>query len=149
MKTKMIILVLLVTVLVVLYIYTPATKIMKFEDFKLAIGAQPLVPALKTCLIYTLPTVQVLVLILLIISKYRKLGLYASLFLLLVFTGYIILIKLNYYGTVPCSCAGVLGYLDWTQHLYFNGVFILVNIAALFLHRHIHHKEFHPPSIPQ
>lgn len=141
MKTKVILQETLVAALVLLYVYTATVKLMKLEDFKLAIGAQPLVPALKTLLIYAIPSACIGVVLLMAIPKLRKAGLYASLVLLLIFTGYIILIKMNYYGRIPCSCAGVLDNVDWTSHLLFNMAFILANAGAILLHRRITHHE--------
>jgi putative oxidoreductase len=135
MKLKVILQEVLIAALVLLYIYTAAIRLMKLEDFKLAIGAQPLVPALKLFLIYAIPAACIGITLLLAIPWFRKIGLYASLLLLLVFTGYIILIKMNYYGRIPCSCAGVLENVEWNTHLFFNLVFILINTVAILLHR--------------
>lgn len=137
MKAKQITLEFLIACLVLLFIYTATAKLIKFEDFKLAMGAQPIIPGLKTLLVYTLPPVEILVVVLMATNKFRKIGLWASLGLLLVFTGYIILIKLNYYGRIPCSCGGVIKSLDWTEHLFFNLFFTTVNIGAILLHRNI------------
>lgn len=136
MKTKVILQETLVAALVLLFVYTASVKLMKLEDFKLAIGAQPLVPALKSFLIFAIPAACIGVALLMAIPKLRKMGLYTSLFLLLVFTGYIILIKMNYYGRIPCSCAGVLDNVDWTSHLLFNGLFIGINAGAILLHHY-------------
>jgi len=34
---------------------------------------------------------------------------------------------------MPCSCGGVIELLSWNQHVVFNGVFILIDLAAIIL----------------
>jgi hypothetical protein len=75
-------------------------------------------------------------------------GLWASLFLLTLFTGYIILIKLNYYGTIPCSCGGVLKDLTWTKHLFFNLFFMGISIVGILLERRgLQSRQFNTMSL--
>ncbi|WP_407637169.1 MauE/DoxX family redox-associated membrane protein [Daejeonella oryzae] len=59
------------------------------------------------------------------------LGLNFSLFLLIQFTIYIILIMLNVFGRIPCSCGGILEEMSWGQHLVFNLFFLLLTIIAI------------------
>lgn len=133
MKIKTILLELLIAALILLFVYSPASKLLKFEDYQLAMDAQPLIPWFRSLLVYALPISELLVVVMMAMPKLRKIGLLSSLALLVTFTIYIILIKVNYYGRIPCSCGGVIKDLSWTEHLYFNISFIIINIAALWL----------------
>jgi putative oxidoreductase len=122
----------LVGILVVVFVYTPATKLMKYEEYILAMKAQPIAPTLQRFLIYAVPLTEFIAVILLAIPKLRTKGLYVSLAMLVVFTGYISLVQLNYYGRIPCSCGGIVQELGWEQHLIFNVFLIAVTVTALW-----------------
>jgi len=127
----------LIAALVILFIYTPVSKLMKIERYISSMKAQPLYPAFRNFLIYALPAAEFITVIILAIPKYRKIGLYISLAMLIAFTGYISLIQLNYYGRIPCSCGGVISALEWKGHLFFNLYFISINVWAIWINRKI------------
>ncbi|MET3877762.1 MauE/DoxX family redox-associated membrane protein [Chitinophaga sp. OAE865] len=127
----------LIAALVILFIYTPVSKLMKVDRYISSMKAQPLYPSFRNFLIYALPAVEFITVIILAIPKYRKIGLYISLAMLITFTGYISLIQLNYYGRIPCSCGGVISALEWKGHLLFNLYFVAINIWALWINRRI------------
>jgi len=141
MKKKEILLQILIMILIFLFVYTPANKLMKFEEYKLAMKAQPFTDSFSTFLIYAVPFFELVAVILMAIPKTRKIGLYNGLVLLLLFTGYIVLVQLNYYGRIPCSCGGVISSFTWTEHLVFNLIFILFSIIAILLDRSISKEE--------
>jgi hypothetical protein len=63
-------------------------------------------------------------------------GLYASFFLMSLFTAYLmIMLNVSYY--VPCSCGGVLEKLSWNQHIVFNVFFIVISAAGAILQYNI------------
>jgi len=131
----------LIATLVILFIYTPVSKLMRVDDYISSMEAQPLHPTLSKILIYALPTVEFTAVILLAISRCRKMGLYLCFAMLLVFTGYISLIQFNYYGRIPCSCGGVITALDWKGHLFFNIYFIITSIAAIWINAKLDKKN--------
>jgi hypothetical protein len=141
MKTKKILLELFISILVILFAYTASIKLMKFEENVLAMKAQPLVPWLQSLLIYGVPISEIVAIILLAIPKYRRIGLYFTAGLLFIFTGYVVLVNLNYYGRIPCSCGGVIRSFTWQQHLAFNSFFIVIAIAAIWLEKQIANNQ--------
>lgn len=141
MKTKKILLELFTAILVILFIYTPTSKLMKFHEYQSSMRAQPLVPALQTLLIYAVPLSEIVAVILMVIPKTRKTGLYLTFSLLLIFTGYIALIQLNFYSRIPCSCGGIFKRLNWEQHLLLNIFLLLISMAAIWLHKNIARYE--------
>jgi hypothetical protein len=68
----------------------------------------------------------------LFIPKTRKIGLYASLILMLLFTGYIAYMK-AFVPDLPCSCGGVISKMNWSQHLVFNIFFTLLALLGILL----------------
>jgi hypothetical protein len=65
-------------------------------------------------------------------STTRKYGLVTSTILMAIFTIYISYMLL-FTSNLPCSCGGVLKQLNWSQHLVFNVIFLLLSIMALWL----------------
>lgn len=116
--------------LVFLFVYTPASKLMKFHEYALTMKAQPFAPWFSTFLIYAVPATEILAVILLVLPLTRKIGLYVSMVLMTLFTGYIGLIQLNYYGKIPCTCGGFISSLTWNEHLALNvAIMLLIGLA--------------------
>jgi hypothetical protein len=84
----------------------------------------------------TLPAGELAIALALVIKRVRLIGLYASYFLMLLFTGYI-WIMLHYSYDLPCSCGGILAALSWKDHLIFNSVFTALALIGVILQRSI------------
>jgi uncharacterized membrane protein YphA (DoxX/SURF4 family) len=115
---------------ITLFLYTGISKIMDYAVFKEQIGSSPILASIAPLIAYWLPVVEFLVVLLLIVPRWRLKGLYACLLLMMLFTGYIIAI-LSFSKDLPCSCGGVLAKLSWQQHLVFNVVFMILAFLAL------------------
>jgi hypothetical protein len=119
--------------LILLFIYTAVSKLIDFEQFKGQMYNQTLPHGVATLLIWTLPEIEILTGLLLLFEKTKPYGFYLSLILMILFTSYIILVLLNYFGRVPCSCGGVIKALGWKKHLILNLFFLLLSILAIFI----------------
>lgn len=108
------------------------------ESHIYAMRNQPFSRPVNDFLAYTLPVAEMITVILLVINTTRLLGLYFSLLLMVLFTGYVLAVLLGLFGRIPCSCGGVIELLGWKEHLVFNVFFLLISIAAIRLHKHIH-----------
>ncbi len=117
---------------VILFCYAAISKILDFEKFQDQISASPLLNGLSQFLPYTIIIVEVIIAVLLCYRKTRTIGLIGSLFLMLIFTVYIILM-LRTSKNLPCSCGGILEKMSWNQHLYFNIGCVVLTIIALGL----------------
>lgn len=117
---------------IVLFVYTALSKLMDYETFALQLAQSPLLSAFAGFMAMAVPSLEIVVAILLMIPKFRLLGLYASFFIMVMFTAYIFII-LNFSDFIPCSCGGVLEDLSWNQHLVFNALFIVMAIVAILL----------------
>lgn len=119
---------------VFLFVYAAVSKIVDFENFRIQLGQSPLLSAFASWVSILVPITELLICGLLIIPKFRFIGLLASYSLMVMFTAYIFIV-LNYTSFVPCSCGGVLEKLNWTEHLIFNGVFVLMALGAILICR--------------
>lgn len=109
---------------VLLFVYAAVSKLLDFENFQVQLGQSPLLSAFAGYVAWLVPAVEILISLLLVIPRFRKIGLLASYILMIMFTAYIYII-LNYSSFIPCSCGGVLEKMSWNEHLIFNVVFVL------------------------
>lgn len=117
---------------IILFLYTAISKLMQYSVFKEQIAISPLLAPVAPIVSALLPWIELAVVILLIVPRWRKKGLYASLALMNAFTAYIVAI-LTFSKDIPCSCGGIIDQLSWNQHIVFNSVFILLGLIAVIL----------------
>lgn len=121
-------------ILILLFTYTALSKLGNLTSFRSTIAASPLFNGLGSQLSLTIPLAELATALLIFIPRTIWFGLRLSFVLLLLFTSYLVYMLL-FVPELPCSCGGVLQALSWKQHLWFNGSFILLNAAAIFLHQ--------------
>ncbi|MGN6639525.1 MAG: MauE/DoxX family redox-associated membrane protein [Mucilaginibacter sp.] len=117
--------------LIVLWVYAAASKLLAFSEFQDQMSEQPLPPVLQHVLAYLLPAGELAAAGLLVFKRTTVTGLYGSAIMLTVFTAYIALGLLHVFARVPCSCGGILQHLGWGDHLVFNSIFLLINIIGI------------------
>lgn len=132
MNTRKIILEVIVVLLIILWVYTGMSKLFEFELFKFQLGKSPYIESMAGIVACALPVCELIVALMLVLKPLRLIGLYASFFMMLLFTGYIYAM-LNFSHYTPCSCGGVLNDLSWEAHLVFNIVFTVLALAAILL----------------
>lgn len=118
-------------VLILLYSYTAMSKLIGYEVFKANLSRSPLMGHGAGTIAWLLPAAELIVVLLLFFEATRRAGLYASLFLLVLFTSYLLYMIL-FVDDLPCSCGGVLSKMSWQQHIWFNLFFIVINVLGLF-----------------
>lgn len=116
-------------ILIGLFAYTGAGKLVNFETFYYRISDIPLLGTSRGLAI-VIPTVEILVAVLLLLKSTQLWGFYASATLLTVFTIYMALMLL-FATKLPCSCAGVLEHMTWKQHIAFNIFFLLLTLFGI------------------
>ncbi len=121
--------------LILLWVYAAASKLMDFDRSRGEMLNQALAPWLEKILVWAIPLAELYITVLLIFKQTRLQGIILSLVLLLIFTAYIVLVKLNYFDYVPCSCGGIISKLSWEGHFIFNMVFIVLAATAWLLQR--------------
>ncbi|MFV0150876.1 hypothetical protein OBJ95_09510 [Empedobacter falsenii] len=108
---------------IVLFIYAAVSKLMDFETFQTQLGQSPLLASYAIPISYGIIVIELITAVLLMFDQFRIIALQISLFLMMMFTTYIVII-LHFTAFTPCSCGGVLEKMGWTEHLIFNGVFV-------------------------
>lgn len=117
---------------ILLFVYAALSKLVDFENFKAQIGQSPLLSPFADFISVFVIVVEIIISILLGISRTKYIALWCAVALMSMFTVYIIII-LNYVSFIPCSCGGILEKLGWHEHLIFNLVFLLMAAAAIRL----------------
>jgi hypothetical protein len=117
---------------VILFLYTGIAKIMDYTVFKEQLADSPILGFAAKSIAILLPVTEFIVVIMLVIPRWRLKGLYSSLALMIAFTTYIISMFIVA-PTMPCSCGGAIELLSWQQHLFLNVIFILINVWSIYL----------------
>jgi hypothetical protein len=121
---------------VILFLYTGISKIMEYTVFKEQLRESPILGFAASFVARWLPILEFLLVVLLVVPRWRLKGLYASTALMTGFTIYIIVL-MSIADHLPCSCGGVLAQLSWGQHIVFNCVFIALGITGIIAERKI------------
>jgi putative oxidoreductase len=121
----------IVTLIIMMFLYASFSKYFDFSSFKRAIHNQPFPYWFSSLLIIFIPPIEITIAFLLFREKTRKKGLLASVILMSLFTFYIGAILLHFFPSVPCSCGGIIRMLSWQQHLFFNLFFIIISGIGL------------------
>ncbi|MBA6153093.1 MauE/DoxX family redox-associated membrane protein [Gelidibacter maritimus] len=119
---------------VLLFVYAAVSKLLDFKTFQIQLGQATLLRPVAGWLSWVVVVTELLIASLLCFVKTRLLGLYMSLFLMILFTVYIVII-LNSAANTPCSCGGVLQALGWKDHLIFNSFFFLIALIGILIQR--------------
>lgn len=116
----------------VLFVYTATSKLLDFEHFKMQLEKSPFISAYTDWIIWGLPIVEFTIVGLFLFQRYLVFALYASLFLMSLFTTYIVMV-LNFSDDIPCACGGVLESLGWNAHVVFNLAFMALAVICISL----------------
>ena len=117
--------------LILLWSYAVFVKLEDWPLYTRQMQEQPFSPAIKSTLIFAIPILEGIAALLLIL-KFRHLGLWISLLLLLGFTLYVVLVLARFFPSVPCSCGGMISRMGWKSHLWFNLVFIFLIVHSFW-----------------
>ena len=119
---------------ILLFLYTALSKLSEIAVFRLVLRSSPLISGYANSISLLIPASEILISVLLFIPGSRRLGLYASFVLMLVFTLYLAYM-ITFTPELPCSCGGVISKMSWKQHLLFNIAFTLLALAGIWLNR--------------
>src|SRR6185312_886840 len=120
--------------LMLLFTYAATSKLIDRQHFQAVLAQMLLIKPFAGFISFALPVTELVVCALLFMAKTRLTVLYSSLGLMIVFTLYIGFMIL-FAPHLPCSCGGFLQKLNWSQHLVFNLVFIVLSATAINLYR--------------
>ena len=121
--------------LIMLFLYASISKFLDFQRFIGEMNNQPFPNSWTPFLVWTVPSFEIAISLVLIFESTRMVGLIASLVLMTLFTIYTAVILLHFFDYVPCSCGGVIRKLSWPQHLVFNLFFVALSVIGIILQR--------------
>ena len=116
--------------LTILFVYTSVSKLMHLDTFQLRVERMPYIAPYALVISWSVPFLELVIAGLLWFPKYRILALYSSLFLLGIFTSYIIAV-LTYSESIPCSCGGGISALGWKEHILLNSSFMVLALLGI------------------
>lgn len=114
-----------------LWVYAAMSKVLNYEQSRMQMMNQVFPAMINAVLLWVIPITELFIAGLLLFSKSRTAGLILSAILLFLFSGYVLLVMLNVFGRIPCSCGGIISKLSWGQHLVFNLTFLALAILGL------------------
>lgn len=120
-------------ILVLLFSYTAISKLSDLDEFRREMLNQPFPEWMGHMLVWILPATELITTALLAFKNTRLVGMCFSSALMLMFTGYVVLVLLDVFGRIPCSCGGILENTSWDMHLIFNILFTLIALTGMVL----------------
>lgn len=132
------------TMLIVLFTYTAVNKLQDRKQFQNTLNQSILLKGHGALLSWLIPSIELMIVVLLLFQFTRIIGLYLSIFILATFTLYIAGMLLTS-KDLPCSCGGVISKLSWKNHIYFNCLFILNGIIGVVYFRKQQRLLSHSP----
>lgn len=117
---------------ILLFSFAAATKLFDFDLFEVQLKLQPFSHSWVPYLAWGIPVALILTVMVLLIPRYRMMGLILATGLMIVFTGYVSLAEFGYFRDHPCTCAGVIKGFTWREHLWFNLFFLVLGVLAIF-----------------
>lgn len=115
---------------ILLFVYTGVSKLLSVDSFEKVLSDSVLVRRFSVLVSWLLPVVELVVAGLLVFPDTKKVGMYISLLLMVLFTAYIGWMLL-YEPQLPCSCGGIIKYMSWKSHFIFNLACIVLAIAGI------------------
>jgi hypothetical protein len=129
------------TLLVFLFAYAAISKLLDYSTFQVQLSQSPYITRFANVIGSALPAVELIVAVSFAFSHLRLFAFYAALFLLSLFTAYLVaMLNFSYY--IPCSCGGLLSSLSWKEHILFNIVFILLSLTGIHLSVNEHVNKY-------
>jgi len=119
--------------LIILWTYSSVSKLTEFGKFKQAMLTQVFPRWVGHLLIYLLPVIELSLAGLLLFKETRYYGMYASFFLMLLFTLYVGGAVLHIYSKYPCACGGLFNRLGWAKHFIVNIVLTIIALIGVLL----------------
>lgn len=129
---------------IILWVSAAMSKLADLNNFKFQLGSSPFIQNISGFTAYAIPIGEMIIALLLVFKRTKLAGLYASFFLMLLFTGYIYMMLHHSYFT-PCSCGGILKMFgledDWNSHFIFNIVFTMLAATGISLYSETNYQN--------
>jgi hypothetical protein len=119
---------------IILFLYTGIAKIADYSLMREELAQNPILAPISNLVAILFPIIEIIVVLMLVVPRWRLKGYYLTLGLMILFTGYITIL-LTSGSDLPCSCGGIIQQLSWPQHLIFNIAFMIADSLVIWLLR--------------
>ncbi|MBL1408686.1 MauE/DoxX family redox-associated membrane protein [Sphingobacterium faecale] len=136
MKTKRIIVQLIALLFLLLFAYTAMVKWGDFSNFVKGLERYTPFKPYAGHIAQLVIGSEVIISLLLLFARTRLLGLYASLLIMLAFTGALYYIIYGLQSSY-CNCGGFIDILSASQHLWFNWTLIVLAVIGMYWRRNL------------
>ena len=117
--------------LILMFSYAISSKIIDYHSFRIQLLIQPIPKWSVGILVYAIPISEILTVLFLLFKRTKIYGFYMATGLMLMFSIYVGLAMTGAFGSIPCSCGGIIGHLSWPDHLIFNLIFLSLSIYGI------------------
>ena len=121
-------------ILIILFSYSSIIKLFNVTKFMRTLLVSHFPEEIANIIAFAVVFSEIIIVLLLIINYTKLIGLYSSLISFLIFTCYIIYMKI-WLPKLPCSCGGLIQKLTWNQHLIMNVVFSVLIYFVLKMNK--------------
>lgn len=119
-----------------MFFYAAFVKFWDYEEANWQMRNQVFPNGVADILTWLIPSIESVLILLLVFKPTRLWGFKASLGLLTLFTLYIGITSTNIFGRIPCSCGGIIGELSYGWHALFNLVFMFLAFLGIWVENH-------------
>lgn len=123
----------IIALFIALWIYAAVPKLRNIKYFKEVLKSQAIPKWTVPWLSWMLPIGELGTVALLIVPETRLIGMYVSLFMMVVFTVYVSGIIYQVYDIYPCPCGGVFSRMGWKKHFRVNLLLTLIAVVGVVL----------------
>lgn len=128
------------SLLILLFTYAAVSKLANQPAFTTQLQTFPVIGSYASLFSWLIPLAELIVVCFLFFPSTGLYGLYGSLGLLLVFTGFLITM-LVFDKHLPCSCGGIIAKLSWKGHIVFNLFFVIISFMGIYLCRKMDEQQ--------
>jgi len=116
----------------VLFLYSAGDKLRGHEAFRVQVGKSPILTGYEDTVAWAVPSIEIAIALMAVPLWLRRIGLYAFFALMLLFTGYVVLL-LRDGSLVPCGCNALFEAMSLEAHVAMNLAFCALAATAVFL----------------
>ena len=124
----------IIAILIIVWLHTGLSKLFDSGNFRVQLSQSPIFRSYAGFITYAGPIFELLLGVLLIFKRTRFWGLIGT-FVLMVFFSWYVYYLMKTLPQLPCSCGGIVGFLNWPQHLALNIFLSVISIIGIFLVR--------------
>lgn len=120
------------TILLIVWLHTGISKLIDWRSFSMQMQQSPIFHSYANIVTFAGPIVEIILSGLLIFNRTRMLGMVGSFLLMAFFSWYVCWLML-YLPTLPCSCGGIVSFLNWPQHLALNIFLMIASLVGVLM----------------